>query len=155
MRHAPALLACLALFAGSCAAEDLAIVVAKSVPIDNLSSEELGKIFRCEQTEAPDHTKLQIFTREKGCPERETMLRVVYQMPEAAYNRFFMHLVFTGQLTAAPRVVASGAALKSLTAGNPGVVSYLRQSQVDDTVKVVKIDGMAPGDPKYPLKLAP
>lgn len=154
MRLRLSLLCCVLAGAVTSRAEDIAVIVAKSLPIDSVTSDELAKIFRCETTEAPDHTKLMIFSRERGSPEREVILKNVYHMSDGSYNKFFMQAVFTGQLTAAPRIVPSAVAMKNLAAANPGAVTYVRASLADGTVKVLKIDGVLPGDPKYPLKTA-
>jgi hypothetical protein len=37
--------------------------------------------------------------------------------------------------------------------GTPGAIGYLRGSDVDDSVKILKVDGHAPGDAEYPLKI--
>ena len=36
----------------------------------------------------------------------------------------------------------------------PGAIGYLRPGDVDDSVKVLRIDGHLPGDAEYPLKIA-
>jgi hypothetical protein len=36
----------------------------------------------------------------------------------------------------------------------PGAIGYLRPEDVDDSVKVVRIDGHLPSDAEYPLKIA-
>jgi phosphate transport system substrate-binding protein len=144
--------ACLAPFAR---ADDLAIIVAKSVAIDNVTSDDLGRIFRCEKTDGPNGVKLTIYNREKGAPERQVVLKEIYHMNDGAYSRFFMQAVFTGALTSAPKIISGAAAMKRLAADNPGAVTYVFASQVDDSVKALKIDGLAPGDPGYPLKPAP
>ena len=40
-----------------------------------------------------------------------------------------------------------------LTALSPGAITYLRASDVDPSVKVLKVDGKAPGEAGYPLKI--
>lgn len=140
--------------AAPASAESLAIVVAKDVAVDSLSSDELAKIFRCEETSGPNGVSWQIFTRERTAAERNLVLKEIYHMTEAQYNRFFMQAVFAGKLADAPRVIPSPVAMKSIAATRPGAVTYILASQVDSTVKALKIDGLSPGDPKYPLKLA-
>jgi hypothetical protein len=34
----------------------------------------------------------------------------------------------------------------------PGAVGYVAADETDDTVKVLRIDGLLPGDPRYPLR---
>jgi hypothetical protein len=74
-------------------------------------------------------------------------------MSEAQYNRFFMQAVFAGKLNEAPRVIPSASAMKAIAANWPGAVTYILASQVDDSVKALRIDGLLPSDPGYPLKV--
>ena len=135
-------------------AEDLAIIVAKTLPLENVSLADLTRILRCERTTGPDGTKLIVVMRERGSTERNAILSGVYRLSDPAYEKFFMQAVFTGTLAAAPRLVSDAAAMKKLAAKTPGVIGYVRAREADATVKIVKIDGLAPGEPNYPLKLA-
>lgn len=146
----------LALFAlvASARAEALAIVVAKSVAVDNLSLADLVKIYKGETTDGPDGIKWTLLSRERNSPEKTAALKLIYHMTEPEYNRFFMQAVFAGTMAAAPRIVANPLAMKAAAANNAGTIAYILASQVDDSVKAIKIDGLAPSDPNYPLKLA-
>jgi ABC-type phosphate transport system substrate-binding protein len=134
-------------------ADDLAIIVEKNVALDNVTSSELSKIFLCEKTSTSTGTKLVITTRERGSPERAAILATIYKLTDIAYEKFFMQRVFVGSLPAAPKLIPSAVGMKKFVAAIPGSVGYVRLSEVDDTVKIVKIDGLTPGDPNYPLKL--
>ena len=129
--------------------------MAKSTPWDNVTLDELGRIFRCEKTDGPAGLKLTIANREKGSPERNLFLKKVYHMNHAAYGRFFLQAVFTGALSAPPRIIPTAAGMKQAAAASPGTVTYILASQIDGTVKALKIDGLAPGDANYPLHIAP
>jgi len=153
LRTGLALCATVALLGSSVRAENLAIVVAKSAPVEGITSDELARIFRCEETAGPGGIKWEIFSRERTSSERETVLKVVYHMSEAQYNRFFMQAVFAGKLNEAPRVIPSASAMKAIAANRPGAVTYILASQVDDSVKAIRIDGLLPSDPGYPLKV--
>ncbi len=135
----------------SARAEDLAIIVAPGVAIDNLSLSELRAIFLMEKTTIND-TKLTVLMREKGAPERTETLKDVYQMTDGAYEGYFLQAVFTGKISSAPRMIPSGAAIRKIVGGNPGMIGYIAASAVDASVKAVKIDGHAPGEAGYPLK---
>ena len=45
------------------------------------------------------------------------------------------------------------AVAKQFVSVTPGAISYIRASDADDSVKVVKVDGHAPGEAGYALKL--
>jgi phosphate transport system substrate-binding protein len=135
-------------------AEDLAIVVAPNVPLSNLTLPEALRIFQCQTTRLSDGMALNVVTRERGCAERNALLAGIYNFNDAAYEKFFMQAVFTGVLQAPPRIVSTASAMKKLTISKPGTIGYIRASEVDSSVKVVKIDGVGPGEPGYRVKLA-
>jgi hypothetical protein len=141
------------ILANRSAVSDIAIVVAKDSPLNGITSEELGQIFREEKKDGPDGIKFMIFTRERTSIECQVVLEKIYHMSETAYDRFFIQALFRGGIAAAPRVIPTATAMKHIAASTPGALTYIFASQVDDTVKALKIDGFAPGDPQYPLKV--
>jgi phosphate transport system substrate-binding protein len=132
---------------------DLAIVVNKNRAIDNLTSEELKKIFRAEKTVSADGVHFIIFARETGSPERAAVLANLYGMTEADYAKYFLQATFIGQVAAAPRELSSAGAVRQYVSRVGGGIGYISASDVDESVKVVKIDGKLPGDPDYKLKI--
>lgn len=132
---------------------DLAIIVGKSSTLENVTTAELVRIMRAEKAKGPDGVKFVLSAREPGSPERNAILSQVYQMTEAEYTKFFLLTTFTGTVTAAPRQIASNGVTKQFVSGTPGGIGYLRGSETDDTVKVLKVDGKLPGEEGYPLKI--
>jgi hypothetical protein len=63
-----------------------------------------------------------------------------------------MLAAFNGKEIAQPRDVASAAALKKFVATTPGAIGCILSSEVDASVKVLKVDGAAPGEPAYKLR---
>jgi len=53
----------------------------------------------------------------------------------------------------APRAMNGSATAKQYVSVTPGAISYVRSSDTDDSVKVLKVDGKSPGEAGYPLKL--
>ena len=134
-------------------AGDLAIVVAKNRDIDNVTSDELTKIFRAEKNKGSDGVRFVLIARETGSPERTAALAGIYKVSEDEYAKYFLQATFTGLVQAAPRSLTSPAAMRQFVASTPGAIGYLRGSDVDDSVKVVKVDGKSPGDADYSLKI--
>jgi hypothetical protein len=79
-------------------------------------------------------------------------MKTLFRMNDAALRRYYMLAVFNGKEVAQPRDVPTAAALKKFVASNPGAVGYVLASEVDDSVKVLKVDGASPGDPGYKLR---
>ncbi|HWA85618.1 MAG TPA: hypothetical protein VG710_05300 [Opitutus sp.] len=142
----------LAGLAGNARAADLAVVVNKTCGLDGVGAAELTKYFKAEKSKTPDGTKLVIVVQDVGRPERAAALKGIYKMSESEYSEYFVEATFTGAVAAAPKALPTGAAVKKFVAETPGGIGYIRDSDVDDTVKVVKIDGKSPGAADYPLK---
>ena len=89
-----------------------------------------------------------------GTSEREAVLRQIYQFDESEFTRHFLRASYSGQTHSVPKELASAVNMRKFIFNVPGAIGYMRASQVDDTVKVVRINGQLPGDAEYPLKLA-
>ena len=129
----------------------LAVVVNKSVSLDDLSTVDLEKFFKMQKSKTTDGTRLTIVLQETGRPERAAMLGKVYKMGEGELGRYFLQATFTGAIAAAPKNLPDGAAVLKFVERTPGGLGYVRVSEVTDAVKVLKIDGKAPGTPGYLL----
>lgn len=134
-------------------AGDLAIVVGKNRALDNVTSDELTKIFRAEKPKGSDGVRFTLIACAPGSPERIAALAGIYKMSEDDYSKYFLQATFIGIVQSAPRPLTSAGAVRQFIAGTPGTIGYLRGSDVDDSVKIVKVDGHAPGDADYPLKI--
>ena len=135
--------------------EPLVILVNSANNIDNLTIEELRKIFQGQRSHWPNGRKITLVVREAGNPEHETALRQIFRMSESEYERHFLHSTFTGEMAAPPKQLATAAGVKKFIFHVPGAVGYVRASEVDNTVKVVPINGHNPKDRDYPLRLIP
>lgn len=149
----PALLLAFVLGVVAARADDLAIVVNKACGLDHVTSAELAKYFKAEKTKAPDGTRLVLVVQDAGRPERDVALKKIYKMSESEYSDYFVEATFTGAVAAAPKSLPSSAAVKQFVAATAGGLGYIAASEADDSVKVLTVDGHAPGDADYPLKL--
>jgi len=131
----------------------LAIVVNRSNPVNNLSFSELRKIFLGERNHWPNGHRIAIAMLDYGQPERRTVLRLVYRMDENAYQDHLLRGMFLGDVFVAPRTLASPVIARKFVFNAPGAIGYLRASDVDDSVKVVRIDGLLPDNKDYRLQI--
>jgi ABC-type phosphate transport system substrate-binding protein len=132
----------------------LAIVVNKSNPVDDLSMEELRKYFLLEHDHWPNGRKTTVLMLPAGTPERDLALRAVYRFTEGEFAQYFIKENFTGRIRSSPKELISALNVRKFVFNVPGAIGYLRAQEVDDTVKVIRVDGRAPNDPGYPLTLA-
>ena len=132
---------------------DLAIVVGKGCTFDGFTSTELGKIFRGEKSKNPDGHHFVLVGMASHSPEFSAILADVYNLDEDGYAKYFLQATFTALVAVPPRQFASPAELRQFVAGTPGAIGYLRGTDVDDSVKALKVDGKLPGEPDYRLKI--
>lgn len=144
------------LLQGSPAAEqNLAIVVNRSNPIANLSSTELRRIFLGQRGHWPSGHRITIVMMEPGLPERAAVLHDICQMTENEFNNHFLHGLFTGEVLVSPKTLANPVGVRKFVFNVPGAIGYLRASDVDSSVKVVRIDERYPDDRTYPFHVPP
>lgn len=133
--------------------QTLAIVVNRSNPVDNLSFSELRKIFLGERNHWSNGHRIAIAMRDYGQPERRTVLRLIYHMDEQGYQDYVLREMFRGDVFVAPKTLTSATIVRKFVFNAPGAIGYLRRGDVDDSVKVVRIDGLLPEDKGYRLPI--
>jgi len=133
--------------------EPLAIVVNRSNPVDGLSLAELRRVFLGERSHWSNDRRITIVMREPGEAERKVMLRDVYRMDEGALKNHFLRGLYTGEILMSPKILASAVGVRKFVFYSPGAIGYLRLSDVDSSVKVIRIDELSPEDKKYKLRV--
>lgn len=135
------------------AEEALAVIVNKSNPVDNVTLEELRKFCISERKRWKDEKRVTVVLRDPGQVERATVLAVTYRMSESDFSRYFLQAEFTGEVQSAPKHLSTASGVRRFIFNVPGAIGFVRASEVDATVKVVRVNGCEPGDPQYPLRL--
>jgi ABC-type phosphate transport system substrate-binding protein len=161
-RHAAAvLLACGLMAPGGDAAAapaksriPLAVIVNRSNPIESIAAAELRRLFLGAHTTWPHGRRVTPVLRQPRQPERAAALRLIYGMSEDDMTRHFDLRTFAGGAAAAPRAMATPEGVRRFVFNVPGAIGVIRLADVDDTVKVLRIDGAAPGDLHYPLVMS-
>jgi ABC-type phosphate transport system substrate-binding protein len=134
------------------AATAVAIVVHPSVKTDNLSFDELRRIFRGEQQFWPDKSRITLLVRAPVAQERKLVLEKIYRMSEDAFRQYWIAKMFRAEVASGPKLVYSSEMARELVGAIPGAIGFMPATNVMPGVKVLKIDGRAPGDPGYPLR---
>lgn len=132
--------------------ESLAIIVNKSNPIESLSFAELRKVFLGERSHWSNGRRIIVVMREPGQPERTAVLRLIYRMGEIDFKHYFLHALFTGEVPSTPKELATATNVRKFISYVPGAIGYVRADEVDGSVKVIRVDGLAPDDPGYKIK---
>jgi ABC-type phosphate transport system substrate-binding protein len=135
------------------AEQSLAVIVNRSNPVDNLSIQELRTVFLGERSHWPNGRRITLVMMEPGQPERSAVLREVYRMNENDFSRHFLQGLFTGEVFVSPKTLATSVGVRKFVFNVPGAIGYVRASDVDATVKVIRVDGHLPDDKDYGLRL--
>jgi len=135
--------------------QNLAIVVNLSNPTVNLSMAELRKIFLGERSHWPNGRRITLVMIDPGRPERAAVLSLIYQMSENDFNNHFLHGLFTGEVFASPKTLATPVGVRKFIFNVPGAIGYVRATDVDASVKVIRIDERLPEDKGYRLRIPP
>lgn len=130
----------------------LAVFVHPSNPVETLPLSELRRIFLLDTQTWPHGRKITVVLREKGQPERTDAIRLICGLTEREYDRQVLFRTFQGNVTIGPRSIQSAAAMLRFVHNAPGAIGYANADEVDSTVKVLRIDGLLPDDPRYPLR---
>ena len=145
--------------ASQAAADDVAVIVNKSNPVSALTMAELQKILLGPRPKWTSGKEIAVLMTQPGQPERSGTLKIVCGMSETDFNLHFIRgwRYVDGSSNSDnghwPKVFASGVQLRQSVAGAPSAVGFIKASQVDDSVKVVSVDGSSPGQPAYKLRL--
>lgn len=136
------------------ATEPLAIVVNRTNPVDDLTFTELRHIFLGSRSYWSNGRRITLVMREPGDSERKTVLRDICTMNEDQFKNHFLHGLYTGEILVSPKILSSPVGMRKFVFNVPGAIGYLRVGDIDDTVKVIRIDELLPGDAGYRLRVA-
>jgi ABC-type phosphate transport system substrate-binding protein len=135
----------------SAAAQDLAVIVNKSNSVETISMAELRKIMLAQVNRwATDRHAISVLLTRS---EQPVALKAVCGMSEKDFDVHMMRARFNGETGKAPNILASASKVKQAVAGTSGAIGFILASEVDGTVKVVKIGGLVPGQAGYPVSL--
>jgi hypothetical protein len=131
---------------------DIAIGVRPDVPVDNLSFAELRRVLLGDRQFWSSNVRVTLLVRAPGAREREVVLKTIYQMSEAQFRQYWIAKVFRAEAASGPRIVYSNEMAAELALAIPGGVAFVEASQAPKGLKVLKINGLLPGERGYPLR---
>jgi phosphate transport system substrate-binding protein len=137
---------------GSAAETDVAIVVSPSNPVSNLTLAELRKIYLGERQYWKANTPIVPLMRFPGARERDVLLRIVFQMTEEQYTHYWVAKVMRAEASNPPAALFSFGMMQEGVKGNPGAIGYVNFNDVRPGVKVLRVDGLLPGESGYTLR---
>lgn len=152
LRTAAPIAAILLLAPGPAFADAIAVIVNKSSPVDELSMGELRRIYTGQKIRWADGSTIMVVNRPSASAIREAFYHLVLDaLPSQEFYQKGSPIPFT------TLIQESDVATRRLVARIPNAIGYISLNEVDDTVKVVAIQGGRPtrGSPAplgYPLQ---
>lgn len=141
----------------------LAVIVHPRNPVTKASFAELRAYLKVEQQFWPNRKRCEIYLPQTKTPEYRILLDKVYRMSHEKLQKYWVRKMFSGEIPSKPAYVPSAKAAVSRVLQSEGALSIIAADEVPKdeegkpTVKVLLIEGKAPGDEGYPLvgKVAP
>ena len=140
--------------AGSPALADedgVAIVVNPEVAVTDLSMEDLRRIFLADQQFWPGGGRVTVLVGAPGAQERKLVLDRIYRMSEREFRKYWIAKIFRAEVPSGPKIVLTSEMARELVSAIPGSISFLPATAVNDSVRVLSIDGLLPGQSGYAL----
>ncbi len=131
---------------------DIAVVVHPDTPLSNLSLSEVRRFFLGERQYWTAKFPVTLLIRAPTARERHVVLKVIYQMSEAQFNQYWIAKVIRAEAASPPKIVYSNDTANELVTAIPGAIAFMDARDVRPGLKVLRVDGLLPGDPNYPLR---
>jgi hypothetical protein len=132
-------------------ASDIAIVVRPDVPINNLSFSDLRKLVLGDRQFWSSNLRVTLVIRAPAARERDVVLKDILQMTEAQFRQYWIGKVFRAEIAVGPKTVYSNDMAAGLVGSIPGSLAFMDASTVPKDLKILRIDGLLPGEKGYPL----
>jgi hypothetical protein len=130
--------------------DTLAIVVARSSPIQGLSEFELKKLYLGTNITDSSGQRIIPFNQAPSAPDRTLFEGRVLGMSPDELAQYWIDRKIRGQ-GGAPKAVSPVDLLQKVVSRLEHSIAYVRLPQVTPEVRVISIDGKMPGDGAYRL----
>lgn len=131
---------------------DLAVVVNSDIRATDISLTDLRRIYRGERQYWTAKEPIVLLVQAAPSRERQVVLKVICRMTEVEYRQYWIARIFRAEVATAPKQVSSNAVVNELLTELPGTIAIVDSREVRPGLKILKVDGMLPGETGYPLR---
>ena len=131
---------------------DIAVIVHPDVAVENLTLADLRRILTGDREFWTSSGRVTIFIRAPIARERDAVVRDVCQMTEAQFRQHWIGKVFRAETPSGPKIVYSPESTIEQVSRTPGAIGLVQSPVTAKNVKVLKIDGRAPGQSGYRVR---
>ena len=131
-------------------ASAVAVVVNPKNPVSDLKLVDVRKMFAGEKRSWNGGAPIRLFVRAPGTHERAVLLKLL-NISEGDYKQYWTAKVVRGEAQAEPVMLFSNGMQMEAVRLYQAAVALVEIGDVKPGVKVVRVEGHAPGEPGYPL----
>lgn len=131
---------------------DIAVVVNQDVKVDNLTRAELRRVLLGDREFWPSGVRVALLIRAPIARERDAALKDICQMTEAQFRTYWISKVFRAEIGSGPKIMFTPQMALEQVARTSGAITFVETPVTVTGVKVLRIDGKAPGQAGYAVK---
>ena len=133
---------------------EFAVVASPDVPVENISMTDLRKLFLGDKQFWSSNLRVSLLVRSPVARERAVVVWTICKMSEAQFGQHWIGKVMRADCTTSPRLFGSNQAAMDLVMNMPGAIAIVNAAQVPKGMKILSVEGKAPGQPGYKLQIA-
>ena len=132
---------------------DIAVIAHPDVPIADLSRADLRRMLLGDREFWAPGLRVTLFIRAPIARERDVAVQDICEMTEAQFRQHWIAKVFRADARTGPKIVYSADMAVDQVSRTPGAIGFVAAAQATGkNVKILRIDGRAPGQTGYRLK---
>jgi hypothetical protein len=131
--------------------DPLVLIVHPDNPVEDLSYQDVRRIARMDRLYWSQTDGIVLLLPGPSAVERRRTLDRVFLMSEQAFKQHWVSIAYQLEVLSLPRPYTECSVAVRIVGSLRFAASFVRASCVDDTVRVVRVDGKLPSDPGYRL----
>ncbi|HHI80620.1 MAG TPA: hypothetical protein ENK02_11650 [Planctomycetes bacterium] len=129
------------------------VIVNPGNPLQDIKQADLKKILSLQVKHWPHKDRIQLYLPKTGSKAQRILLKKVFKMNIKKLKRYFAKLLYTNKISSKPKTAGTIKSIKMVMKKKGGIAVIMRSALPKGIkVKILKVEGKAPGDKGYPLQ---